>query len=96
MTDGEDIMAPKPRLAWFPVRNRKEIIDNPTADNGVKCHQSDIPCQTEPAEDAPFLSGLFSFLYMKRGLACAALPMENSRTSAGDPQKNQTENIDRA
>jgi len=77
-----------------PGEESEEIIDNPTADNGVKCHQRDIPCQTEPAEDAPFLSGLFQlFIHEKRAcLRCS--PDGKFQNKRGNPQKNQTENID--
>lgn len=84
----------KAEARMVPDEESEEIIDNPTADNGVKCHQRDIPCQTAPAEDAPFLSGLFQlFIHEKRAcLRCS--PDGKFQNKRGNPQKNQTENID--
>ena len=45
-----------------PGEESEEIIDNPTADNGVKCHQSNIANQTDDTENPPFVAGLFKLL----------------------------------
>ena len=77
-----------------PYKESEEIIDNPAADNGVKRHQRDIPCQTEPAEDAPFLPGFLQLFIHEKGACLRGSPDGKFQNKGRNPQNNQTEDID--
>ena len=76
-----------------PDEEAEEIIDNPAADNGVKRHQRDIPCQTEPTEDAPFLPGLLQLFIHEKGACLRGSPDGKFQNKGRNPQYNQTQNI---
>ncbi len=67
-TEGEEIMAENPSETIFTSEKLYKIINDPAADNSVKCHQGNVAKQTEPTENPPFLSWLFQLTVHERGL----------------------------
>ena len=81
-------------MAENPSEKLYKIINDPAADNSVKCHQGNVAKQTEPAENPPFLSWLFQLTVHEKGTCLSRSSNGKFQHKSRDSQDDQTQKID--